>query len=67
MDNESELMNKAIPHKGEKRKSHLKKLKEDVVKYTKENSNNSATKNFKADGKIVRKLVQKTISCFLWK
>ena len=65
MDTESELMNKAIPHKGEKRKSHLKKLKKDVVKDTKENSNNSATKKFKADGKIVRELVQKTISYFL--
>ena len=53
MDTESELSNQTISHKSEKRKSHSIKFKKDVVKYAKENSNNSAAKKIKVDRKRV--------------
>ena len=53
MDTKIEQSNQAISRKGEKRDSYSMEFKKDVVEDAKENSNNSAAKKFKVDGKRV--------------
>lgn len=59
MHTESKLSNQAISHKAEKGEKSLRQFKTDVVKYVKENPNNSAVKKFKVYRKSVCEWVQK--------
>ena len=54
MDTESALFKQALLHKSKERKNYVIELKKDVVKCTKESSNNSAAKKLKLHIRIIR-------------